>query len=791
MPYDFREGDYVRSTNKIYFPLGVGRIQKIRGNQCKVQFDPYVFSKPPYISENKILSLSELEKIYTPLERFEMEYLDDSWKFEAKTVAARLLTANMGGQLSNARTEILPHQIFTAYKVVSSSIRRFLLADEVGLGKTIEAGIIWQALHQRGLANRTLIICPAGLTIQWQEEMKDKFGVFFEIYRRDFNANYPRIWDLKHYVIASIDTLKRKEHKETLLENRKWDIIIFDEAQKLSAREYESGKTEKTYNYRLAEDLKEYCDCLLLLTATPHQGEENHSRFRNLLKLLSQDVNFKDIPGCEDNGGTIPFYDLILRTPKKSVTDSKGKKVFKGRKTHRLPFVMYEDERNFYHAVEEYIRTGYNMLGRIKDKKKKMAVGFVLTIFQKMNASSVHAIKSALQTRKEKLLKPLQKQENETEEFWDSRFQGENEAKEIEKNQQFIIENEIDMIDSLLKMSVNKDKKLDTLFRLIERIDKEAPRKEKEKILIFTEYRKTQEYIVSKLEKKYGKGSTTVIHGGMKLENTMDEKEEIDILWESLQKKGAMQASTAKKTSQRLFWEHENVRFLVSTEAGGEGINLQCSHIVVNYDSPWNPMRKEQRIGRVYRYGQDKVVQIYNFYNQGTIEEKVQSYSEDKIGRAAEAISRVTHEDPEDIIAALNGQLEVQFNPEEIYSRTLVEGTLNKQTQLELNEAIERAKRACELAVTSLFKNVTSYSFNDYKTDLATDLTLNNLEDLIKLFLKKHHRQIQEIDDKIFSFITPDVLEQYKIDKRYKFVTFDREKAIKRGDLDFFALGHP
>ena len=257
-------------------------------------------------------------------------------------------------------------------------------------------------------------------------------------------------------------------------------MIIFDEAQKLSLKEYDSGRTEKTFNYHLADDLKDYCDCLLLLTATPHQGEENHSRFKNLLKLLSPDVNFKDIPGCEDNGGSIPFYKLILRTPKKSVTDSNGKKVFKGRRTHRLPFVMYDDERAFYQAVENYIRTGYNMLERIKDRKKQLAAGFVLTIFQKMNASSSHAIKGALQTRKERLLKqPSQKQENESEEYQDSRYQGENEAKEIDRNQQFIIENEIREIDQLLKMPVKTDKKLHELFRLIKRIDEEAPRKEK------------------------------------------------------------------------------------------------------------------------------------------------------------------------------------------------------------------------------------------------------------------------------------------------------------------------
>jgi len=408
-----------------------------------------------------------------------------------------------------------------------------------------------------------------------------------------------------------------------------------------------------------------------------------------------------------------------------------------------------------------------------------------------MNASSSYAIKSSLKARKKRLLKPIQKQDVIEDEFQDSRYEGENEEKEIEKSQQFIIENEIQEIDRLLNMSVKKDKKIDVLFRLIKRIHKEAQRGEKEKVLIFTEYRKTQEYIINFLEKKYGNGSTIVIHGSMKLENILDERADIDILWQEVKEKGAMAASTAKRTSQRLFREHDDIRFLVSTEAGGEGINLQCCHIVFNYDSPWNPMRREQRIGRVYRYGQDKVVQIYNFYNQGTIEEKVQRYSEDKIGRVAEAISKVTHEDPEEIIATLNGQLETQFNPKKIYSRSLVEGTLNVQTQLELTEAIERAKRAYEIAASSLFKNVASFSFDEYKTELATDLTLNNLENLTTLFLKKHHRQIQEIDDKIVSFITPDILMQYQVNERFPSVTFDREKAIKRGDLEFLAIGHP
>ncbi|MGH9764473.1 MAG: DEAD/DEAH box helicase, partial [Blastocatellia bacterium] len=232
----------------------------MRGEQAKVEFNPSVFMHPPYRSENKILQLAEVERVESPLERAFQSQWDDPWRLELKVMAARFLTGNKGGQLSNARTEILPHQIFAAHRVVSSPRRRFLLADEVGLGKTIEAGMIWQALAQRGQAKRSLIITPAGLTTQWQEEMADKFGARFEIFNRDFLAVNPRIWDYKAAAIASIDALKRPERKRALLENRKWDLIIFDEAHRLSAMNYGSGKVEKTQNYRLAEEIsqKEY-----------------------------------------------------------------------------------------------------------------------------------------------------------------------------------------------------------------------------------------------------------------------------------------------------------------------------------------------------------------------------------------------------------------------------------------------------------------------------------------------------------------------------------------------------
>ncbi len=763
-------GTHVRSVNGIYKPLGVGRVQKVKDSQCKVEFNPSVFSRPPYRSENKILQLDEIEVCPTPLELAKAGRWDEAWKFDLRQMAARFLTLNKGGQLSNARTEILPHQIFTAFAVVSSPRRRFMLADEVGLGKTIEAGMVWQALAQRGNASRTLVVCPAGLTRQWQEEFEDKFRATFEIFGRDFTATNPRTWDLRASAIASLDRLKRKEHKRVLLENRKWDLIIFDEAHRLSAKEY-GRKTDKTQNYQLAEALRDYTDALLLLTATPHAGDPNHSRFVNLVKLLESKVDFSPLidEGLFKPDGAVSYSNLILRTPKLKVTDAEGRAVFKGRRTVPLGFNMYPDEKQFYDAVEDYIRTGYNSLEQVEDPMRRRAVGFILTTFQKLNASSLRAIKSALQGRLDRLEEKLEAlPPEEEEEEADERYQGEIDEKAVLKNNRQILRNEIRVLEKLLAIPVKGERKIDRLHDLLKQVDKETPGA---KVLIFTEYRRSQEFLKEQLEKWYGAGTVVLINGDMKLEGKDPDAE-------------------SKHRSQRLFRDEPSVRFLVSTEAGGEGINLQFCYIVVNYDLPWNPMRYEQRIGRVYRYGQEKVVQIYNLRAKDTIEDTVRSYFEQRLRVAADALSRITGEDTEELIASLNGELGAELEPDEIYTKALVEGSLNKQTKEDIQEAVKRAQKAYEIATQSLFRDVSSYSFDSYQKKLASPVGLNDLEEFTLKYLTRERRQVQRKDG-FYEFLTPEKLLEQGLEERYKTGTFDRATAIRNSQAQFFALGHP
>jgi len=631
---------------------------------------------------------------------------------------------------------------------------------------------VGQALAQRGNASRTLVVCPAGLTRQWQEEFEDKFHAHFMIFGLNFTAVNPRMWDLQATAIASLDRLKRKEHKRTLLENRKWDLIIFDEAQHLSAREW-ANKTEKTQNYQLAEALREYTDALLLLTATPHAGDPNHGRFINLVKLLEANVDFTPLidHGLFKPDDGIPYAKLILRTPKLKVTDGKGNAVFKGRRTVPLEFRMYADEKKLYDAVADYIRTGYNSLEQLEDPSRQRAIGFILTSFQKLNASSVRAIKAALLTRLKRLEEKMAKlPPEEEEEEQDDRYLGEQEEKAALKSDREILKDEIKVLNRLLEMRVEREKKIDRVRDLLQLIDQETPGA---KVLFFTEYRRTQEFLKEKLEGWYGSGTVVLINGDMKLEGKTLEAE-------------------SKRRSQRLFRDEPKVRFLVSTEAGGEGINLQFCYIVVNCDLPWNPMRYEQRIGRVYRYGQEKVVQIYNLKNRDTIEDTVRSYFDQRLRYAAEALGQVTGEDPEELMASLNGQLEAEIEPDEIYKRALVEGTLNKQSKEDIKEAVKRAQVAYEIATKSLFRDVSSYSFDNFRKELASPVELKDLEDFTLKYLARERRQVQRKDE-FLEFLTPETLRERDktLPERYKAVTFDRTTAIRNSQAEFLALGHP
>ena len=757
---EIRRDAWVISNNPLHADNGIGVIQQIQGEQAKVEFRPTIFSKPPYVTVSRILRINELRVIKSPLGRLQDSEFEDLWRFDLRTRAAQLLVCNRDGQLGNARTDLLPHQISVAHKVVSSPRRRYLIADEVGLGKTIETGMILYALRQRGLAQRVLIVTPAGLTLQWQEEMEDKFALKFAVYREDVKGTLA--FEQMNYLIASVDTLKRESHRTLLLGSRDWDVIIFDEAHKLAARTWSQRKKDKTLNYRLAEDLQTRCQALILLTATPHQGDE--SKFQNLVSLLHPNVTFEESPVASKGNGSIPFTDLILRNRKSRVTDAQGNPIFRGMDVHPVRVALLGNGEEEFHAeLEVYLREGYGFADQDPGDTKRKAIGFVMTTFQKLAASSTRAIKDALKKRVANLEASAKEVQNGEEPEYDARHEGEFEARKADQARQMFTEMEVKMLQKLLAMDVSSDAKQAELCKVIESVSEDSPA---QRILIFTEYLATQDFLVELLEGAYGEGCTARIRGGMSI-------------WE-------------KKKSIAMFRDSPKVRFLVSTEAGGEGINLQFAHVMINYDLPWNPFRLAQRYGRLYRYGQKKRVQVFNFQNAGTIEDKVREYLEQKTRAAAARLSGVTGESYEEIEEGLLGLFEEHLNYEKIYRDGLAKGNI-RPSQKEIDEAVRKAEKSYEIAYTTLFsKDIAPFNPERFKHEIQSPLTLEHVKAFVLEFVRREGRKVTESDDGTLEFLLPESLKGIEgLTQRYEKVTFDRSAAIHSSQAEFMAIGHP
>jgi superfamily II DNA or RNA helicase len=757
-------GQMVASTNPRYATLGLGFVQKVTKDIVKVEFRPSIFNKPPYEIKVANIKRDELHPVTSPLERLIAGDFEEPWKFEFRQRAAHLVTCNRDGQLSDSRTDLMPHQITLAHTVVSSEKRRFLIAEEVGLGKTIEAGLIIYALAQKGLANRVLIITPAGLTIQWQEEMEEKFRLDFPVYgvdvhgRRAFNGN--------DYLIASLETLRLDQprkggklpgHKTVLLGSKPWDVIVFDEAHRLSAKDGLKRRVDKTFSFKLAEELYNSCETLILLTGTPHRGDE--SQFKHLMRLVDKNVVFHSGPKKKED---VPYSQLILKNRKSKVTDAEGNPIFKDITINPVPVsLLGSGEKEFHAALEEYLREGYGYAEQKPDDKRHQAIGLVMTTFQKIAASSTAAIKHALKRRADRIKGKAKGSAQDEPVVDDERFSGEMELSEALKSTDAFTEDEWDMIQRLLSTEVTEDSKAPELWNVIDSMSKDEPEK---KILIFTEYRQTQGYLMEQLAKRYGDGCTTIIRGGMGL--------------------------GAKLDSMERFRDSESARFMVSTEAGGEGINLQFCHIMINYDLPWNPFRLAQRYGRLHRFGQKNVVHAFNFFYKDTIDTKIRTYLEAKTRTAAETLSKITGETVVEIEQALLGTFEEFLDYGKLYREGLAKKD-EKPPQARIDEAIKKAEEAYKIGFDLLSRSVSLFNPERFKKYIQSPLKLSHVGELVTEFLKRTSKRVKN-HGSMYEFLTPSVVNKAPgVQGKYTMATFDRDLALREKHLDYMAMGHP
>ena len=506
----------------------------------------------------------------------------------------------------------LPHQLEAVYRHILPQVRlRFLLADDPGAGKTIMAGLLLKELKLRNIIEKILILTPAPLTIQWQDELRSKFSETFEIINSSLVKNQlgGNPWERFRQCITSLDFAKKDDVMSGILQVD-WDLVIIDESHKCSART-QGDDLRRTGRYKLAEALSQQTERILLLTATPHQG--NVDQFHNFLRLLDPDQFISD----QINPQILRLQDSpwFLRRIKEELKDFQGRKLFKDRHAKTVPFELSYDEQILYERVTEYIN---RYLGKTQGRKQA-SVALARTVLQRRLASSLNAIYSSLKKRHDRfalLLAELEKLPREQQEKrlrelgrivdqeQDSDDWDETELDEIISDSTVVEEleqlrEELQALQQLVKLAektiaTGNETKLQALKQCLEGAEfDELQTGEPGKLLIFTEHRDTLSYLRKNLEE--WKFSVCEIHGGM---NVLQRKE-----------------------SQRNF--QYNKQICLATEAAGEGINLQFCRLMINYDIPWNPNRLEQRMGRIHRIGQSFDVYIFNFVSILTVEGKV------------------------------------------------------------------------------------------------------------------------------------------------------------------------
>nr|WP_238985542.1 helicase-related protein [Nitrosococcus halophilus] len=588
------------------------------------------------------------------------------------------------GALSQLEIDPLPHQIHLVHHILASGNLNWLIADDVGLGKTIELGMLLSALRSRGMLRRVLIVTPAGLTQQWQEEMRDKFGFDeFQIYGRDFEGYDARQWKLNDFVIGSIDRLKLDYHKENLLNADRWDLIVFDEAHRLSRRQY--GRSFKAADrFRLAAELRPRTDAMILLSATPHQGMQD--KFQALLELVRPEWK-RAINRLALNPDLV--REMVFRNYKADVTDAEGNFIFKGKTTRTISVDISPAVQAFDKALQAYLQRGYNA-GREQGGRMGRAIHFVMTIYRKLAASSVAAIYRALERRLERLHGEFDgfRARSYEEEEPDIRYFGEWEEMFEASDKEFFA-GEMDALRELIRQAaslLHDDRKLQAFQSgLLEQVLTKNP---DEKVLIFTEYRATQDYLRETLVARFGADKVEIICGGQ----SQDER----------------RAAIARF--------EDKGQFLVSTEAGGEGINLQrYCHVVFNFDLPWNPMRLVQRIGRLYRYGQDKRVIVFNVHAPDTLDAQIMDTLYLRLDQVVRDMAVLGSEFNENLADDILGEMADLLEIEQILEEAASAGV--SRTRKRIEEAMQRAREAVEKQ-RDLFAHVSRYDPNESREEL-------------------------------------------------------------------------
>lgn len=531
----------------------------------------------------------------------QLPFTGDPQRFRLGIQALRLWLAHSldpYAGLNASRIDPLPHQFEAVYEhLLARPVVRALLAHDAGAGKTIMAGLLIKELKRRQGIGRVLIVAPATLTTQWRRELLTKFGEDFTVVSREYldqeRLDSLDVWRETNFALTSVAYARQKNIRRAL-EATEWDLVIVDEAHKLAAYRRPNGSIVRTQAYELGEVLSRRATHFLLMTATPHKGDPEN--YRLLIQLV--DPQWGD--ALAHGPGPNP---VVLRRTKEEMRKADGDKLYPDRIVDTIPFNLSASEGELLEQVLKVVKKRFE---RAKALNRQSAA-FALIMLSRRLASSPYALKKSLENMRAAAMRRrrmTEAQDGENIEDWDDLTESERWTMERRAEESAAELLDVKQIDHLIERTQALIARGDQQkIRELENACRLWVKERGEQLIVFTEFKATLDHLLDRLQA--WEISATCIHGGMELNE--------------------------RRQAEKEFWAGK-ARVLVATEAAGEGINLQCCHVMVNFDLPWNPTRLEQRMGRIHRYGQKApVVYIFNLLARNSMEDEVKQALLDKL----------------------------------------------------------------------------------------------------------------------------------------------------------------
>ena len=682
--------------------------------------------------------------------------------FDLRSQALQLQIAHEQGQLlsiSNSLVRLEPYQLACVNWVMQKLRQRALIADDVGLGKTIEAGLILKELTARNRADRVLFVVPAHLQKKWIRDMDRFFDISLTPGDRQWVEGERRrlgeeanIWNQDHQQMVTSMAFLRQEEFRDELDNAFWDVVVVDEAHKAAKRGESPSKTSK-----MVERVVDNSDSLLLLSATPHDGKGD--AFRSLVEYIDPFLI------AEDQELSKEAVDrVMMRRGKQTIYDDNGERIFPNREVGTIPVERTHEERQFYQAVTEYVKHVYNRSEQLNEP----AVGFAMALMQKRLVSSIGAIKATLSRRLANLVDQQSTATSLSEEAT-AYLEGEDLDEEDKQNAEeelagltitesdAQLEEEIETLRDLVSLAegIPVDSKAQKVRRYIQQLLEENPN---EKVLLFTEYRDTLDYILDLVKDEPWADEILTIHGDVDKEDRAKIEDEFN---------------------------HGQSRLLFATDAASEGIDLQHScHIMVNYELPWNPNRLEQRIGRLHRYGQDKEVKVWNFTFEDTREGEIFEMLQDKVENIRGKLGNTA-----DVLGMLD-----DIDVDSLIMESIRNDEPASATKEELEELIDERQRTLQewyersLVDTSTFDQESREKIQEVM-DQSEDVygSEADIREFFERGIGALGGDVEKAGTNLFRAELPDELSRTTDGEPYGPFTFNREFAMDHADIEYIS----